>query len=103
MRIDDANDDICGVDRLESFDDAELFNRFFDASTAPDAGSIDQSVSTPITLERDEHRITRSSRRIESHQSILTEEPIDQCRLTNVGPSDHRDFDAIAIIRVRIS
>ena len=93
MRVDDADHDVRRIDRLQRLDDAELLDRFFDARAASHAGGVDQRVAAAVALERHEHRIARRARLIERDQALFAQQPIDQRRLADVRPADHRDAD----------
>ena len=95
VRIDDADHDVRRVDGLQRLDDAEFLDRFFDARAASHAGGIDERVATAVALERHEHRVARRARLIERDQALLAQQPIDERRLADVRPADHRDANIV--------
>ena len=101
MRVDDADHDVRGVDGLQRLDDAELLDRFLDARTAPHAGRVDQRVAAAVALERHVDRVARRARLVERDQALLAEQAVDQRRLADVRPADHRDADVVADPRHR--
>ena len=75
--------------RLQGFNNTELFNMLLDPCAAPHTGRIDQGVELIIFFKWDIDTVTRCPRHIENNYPLFTEDTIHQRRLPNIGTTNN--------------
>ena len=83
-------------DRIQRFDDRELFGDFTHVLTPPNAGGVDQHVRLAVALERDFDSVAGGARFIEYYHALFTEQAVDQRRFTHVRAANHANANAFA-------
>ncbi len=98
-RVDDDDGDVGRVDRGQRFNDREFLDDVVDLAFASNAGGIDQYKPADVVVERDFDRVARCTRCIEDHLAFFAEPAVDQRRLADVRPPDHRDTHPLFFVR----
>ena len=71
----------------------ELLQPHGDRALAPDPGGVDEQVVLAIARQHRVDAVPGRARDVRDQVAVLAEEPVDQRRLANVRPADHRHSD----------
>lgn len=94
MGIDHEDDDVGGVDGLQGLGDARLLNHIRNLAATAHARGVDQGELAAVARERHEDAVARGARHLARDHPLLTDEPVDERRLTDVRAADDSDADA---------
>ena len=92
--IDHEDDDMGGVDGLQGLGDARLLDHILDLAATAHARGVDQGELAPVARERHEYAVAGGARHLARDHALLTDEPVDERRLADVGAADDGDADA---------
>ena len=92
--IDHEDDDMGGVDGLQGLGDARLLNHIRNLAATAHARGVDQGELAAVARERHEDAVACGARHLARDHPLLTDEPVDERRLTDVRAADDSDADA---------
>src|SRR5258706_14515318 len=90
-RVEQENDHVRVLNRLERLDDRKLLDLFDDLAATANARGVDQRVRLAAALEIEVDRIARRAGLVERDHALFAEQHVDQRRLADVRPADERD------------
>src|SRR3990167_2225335 len=94
-RVDDEDDDVGILDRLQRFDDGKLLYSFLDVLAAAHASGVDQRVRRAVTLIRNVDAVARGAGLVEHHDPFFTEHAVNQRRFADIRTTDNSNAAAI--------
>jgi hypothetical protein len=95
--IHDQNHNIGIGDRFKGFDNGKLLHHLTDIFAASNARGINQRVVFAVSLVFDIDTVAGRAGLVIYHHAVFAEHAIDQCRLTDIRPTNNRNTNAAIV------
>ncbi len=92
-RVDYQQHNVSVFNRLQGFNNRELFDCIGDLAALTHASGINQDIFAIVALHRDIDAVARGARHVVHHHAILAEDTVSQRGLADVGTADDSKLD----------
>ncbi len=90
VRVDDEQADVGPINGSQGAHHGVVLDARDHAAPTAQTRRVDEDEAPAVVLERRIDRVPRGPRLPRDHQAIAAQHPVDEARLADVGPPDHR-------------
>ncbi len=100
VSVEDHDDDVRLINRLQSLGNARTLNDILDLGTPADTSGVDEHEFTAVALERHEDAVTGRPGLFVRDHPFVADEAVHQRGLADIGPADDGDPNRVPLVIV---